>query len=325
MIRRLARTALDTFQAAGSLLINPVVPPVVVLIYHRVTSLAADPQLLAVGPPHFRDQMRYLKDHFPVLRFEAEWGKVREPSVVVTFDDGYADNYLEALPILEQEQVPATFFVTTGGLGTKDELWWDELERLLLGGGDFPASLALPIEGKNYRWETATAAGRRRCYDQLHPLLRGLPPATLQDAIAAIRNWAGLGREGRESHRPLTADEVRLLSQSAWATIGAHCVNHPRLCALSAEEQRDEILASKRRLEEICGREITVFSYPFGCPGDFTRESVRICRDAGFRRVAANFPGQARPWTDPMQIPRQLVRDWGVTEFAARLDRFLLV
>jgi peptidoglycan/xylan/chitin deacetylase (PgdA/CDA1 family) len=113
-------------------LLNKLDPPVVILIYHRVTTLPLDPQMLAVTPANFRAQMRYLKDNFQVLRFEDNWSKVTEPSVVVTFDDGYADNALEALPILEEVGVPGTFFIITGKIDTRQEFWSDELERIVL-------------------------------------------------------------------------------------------------------------------------------------------------------------------------------------------------
>src|SRR4051794_28319151 len=107
---------------------NAAAPPVVVLIYHRVTVLADDPQLLAVSPDKFRAQLEILK-RYPILRFEDDWSKVRQPSIVITFDDGYADNHREALPILTEYGLPATFFVTAGAVGSNSEFWWDELER----------------------------------------------------------------------------------------------------------------------------------------------------------------------------------------------------
>jgi peptidoglycan/xylan/chitin deacetylase (PgdA/CDA1 family) len=325
MIRPLARKCLDLLKSARSRLVNPCDPPVVVLIYHRVTTLAHDPQQLAVTPEHFRAQMRYLGDHFPVLRFEEDWRGVREPSVCVSFDDGYADNFLEALPILEQERIPASFFVSTGGLGTRREFWWDELERLLLEPGERPETCSVELGALSGVWATGSRDQRRRCYDELHPLWRPLAPERLEHGLDQLRRWAGCGPQGRESHRPLSVAELRALAASPWVTLGAHCVRHPRLSALPAERQREEILQSKLRLEELSGGEVRVFSYPFGCRGDYDRTSVRICRELGFRRVAANFPGQVHSWCDPMQAPRQLVRDWPLERFARKLEGFFRV
>ena len=69
--------------------------PVVVLLYHRVTSLKIDSHQLLVTPENFKNQMNFVKNHYKVLRFEDDWNFTTEPSVVVTFDDGYAHNYYE--------------------------------------------------------------------------------------------------------------------------------------------------------------------------------------------------------------------------------------
>jgi peptidoglycan/xylan/chitin deacetylase (PgdA/CDA1 family) len=115
IIRRSLRSAV---LMPSNRLLNLVDPPVVVLLYHRVTTLTSDPEMLSVSPDNFRAQMRHLKETVPLVRFEEDWTKVSKPAVAITFDDGYADNALEALPILEEVGVPATFFVSTGTIGT---------------------------------------------------------------------------------------------------------------------------------------------------------------------------------------------------------------
>lgn len=303
-------------------LLNTLDPPVVILIYHRVATLATDPQLLAVAPERFRAHMQFLKDRFPVLRLEDDWSRVKEPSVVITFDDGYADNFLEALPILEEVGVPATFFVSSGAVGSSREFWWDELERVILGDWAFPASFRFHDGIAQREWPTVTRAERITLYREMHPLLKRADVGRREGWLGNLREWAGVDKGCRKNHRPLSVEELRRLAASDWVTIGAHTVNHPCLSALVSEAQQFEIEDSKRHLESWLGREITVFSYPFGSRKDYTRETVRFCRDAGFAKVAANFPGQAHRWTNAFQLPRQLVRDWPVEVFVRNLEQF---
>jgi len=96
------------------------------------------------------------------------------------------------------------------------------------------------------------------------------------------------------------------------------------MSALSSAEQREEMLGSKRLLGEWLGREVDAFSFPFGGARDFTEASVAIARDAGFRRVVANRPGQVHRWTEPHALPRFLVRDWDLDQFARSLARFFV-
>src|SRR5689334_4536799 len=96
-----AQSIYSGLRRAKNRALNLVDSPVVILLYHRVTTLPADPQLLAVSPDNFRAHLKFLKENFPVVRFEDDWSEVKKPAVAITFDDGYADNALEALPILE--------------------------------------------------------------------------------------------------------------------------------------------------------------------------------------------------------------------------------
>jgi peptidoglycan/xylan/chitin deacetylase (PgdA/CDA1 family) len=303
-------------------MLNLVDPPVVVLVYHRVRVLPSDPHMLAVSPENFRAQMRFLKRNYRLVRFEEAWSGMREPSVAVTFDDGYADNVLEALPVLEEVGVPATFFVSTGLLGRCEEFWWDELERVILGEADYPARFRLVDHQYGRIWSTATREQHRILHGDLHALVEDIGAERREGWLVQLREWAGTGRGGREMNRPMTPEELRTLAASPCATIGAHTVTHTRLSSLSEDEQRHEIVSSKRQLEKLIETEITVFSYPFGRKDHYNRTSVRICREAGFQKAASNFPGQAHRWTDLYQIPRQLVRNWDVGTFADRMRGF---
>jgi peptidoglycan/xylan/chitin deacetylase (PgdA/CDA1 family) len=318
-IRRLLRTAVCTPLHS---LYNRVDPPVLVLLYHRVTMLPSDPEMLAVTPDNFRAQIRVLKENFPIVRFEEDWGNVRKPAIAITFDDGYADNALEALPILEEVGAPATFFVSTGTIGTSREFWWHELERIILERQHLPATFSLDDVRFGKTWPTGTDRHRQEFYHELVHLMTDIDIMRRDDWLGQLRTWAKSHGNATVSHRSMSINELKLLAASRWVTIGAHTVSHARLSALSPDVQRDEITASKRQLEAWLGKEIATFSYPFGRRSDYTKDSIAICREAGFSRVAANFSGQVHRWTDPYQIPRHLVRNWPVEKFAEELREF---
>jgi peptidoglycan/xylan/chitin deacetylase (PgdA/CDA1 family) len=320
----------NTFKrSARSLLCTPVYhmlnridPPVIVLLYHRVTTLTPDPEMLAVAPDNFRAQMEILKETVPLVRFEDDWSKVTKPAVAITFDDGYADNILEALPILEEVGVPATFFVSTGTIGTSQEFWWHELEHIILEKQNLPPSFTLE-DGKFGRtWATRIESERQEFYLGIIQLMTNADVAHRDDWLAQLRRWTRTEVVSIEANRAMTIEELRLLATSPWVTIGAHTVTHTQLSSIPPDSQREEIVESKKQLETWLGREMTTFSYPFGKRCHYTNESVKLCRDAGFTKAAANFPGQAHRWTDPYQIPRHLVRNWPVETFAEKLRGF---
>jgi peptidoglycan/xylan/chitin deacetylase (PgdA/CDA1 family) len=324
IIRNAARSARNSLRKKRNRIYNLVDPPVVVLTYHRVTALSEDPQSLAVSPENFRDQIFFLKEHFPVARFDDDWSRLKKPAVVITFDDGYADNALEALPILEKAGVPATFFISTGTLNTSREFWWDELERIMLRSRNLPGICEQSVKGIDHRWSLTTENEKWLFYLDLHRQMKLCDAPQREAWLSQLRDWARLKEEGRVTHWAMNDAELCRLAESPLITVGAHTVTHTRLSILPVAKQEEEIVGSKRELERKLGKAIRVFSYPFGSRQDYTLASRDICREAGFVRTAANFPGQVHRWTDPHQIPRHLVRNWTVDTFAQEMAQFLV-
>src|SRR6185369_3348669 len=170
----------------------------VCLIYHRVAALDLDSQQLAVTPDRFRDHLRRIKEGFrPVgpeeLHSEMTGAGIRPKGVAITFDDGYADNFLHMLPIVEEEKVPVTVFVSTDLLGTDREFWWDELERIFLTGHALPPSLDCAWGDGRLAFGTDSPAAVRETYARLHPMVKALSPEEREIRLAALRAWAGIG------------------------------------------------------------------------------------------------------------------------------------
>jgi peptidoglycan/xylan/chitin deacetylase (PgdA/CDA1 family) len=107
------------------------------------------------------------------------------------------------------------------------------------------------------------------------------------------------------------------------ADVAAHTVHHPSLAALDPACQRQEVARSKRRLEELVGRRVAAFSYPYGGPTDYSRITVDAVRAAGFDVACANVEGRVGPRSDVFQLPRMIVRDWDGYEFERRLRVWL--
>jgi peptidoglycan/xylan/chitin deacetylase (PgdA/CDA1 family) len=320
-----------------------------VLVYHRVAEPPSDPWHLAVTPRNFAEHLEVLREHARPIRLEQLSQALLERdlpdrSVVVTFDDGYADNLYNAKPLLERYGIPATVFLITGYIGHEREFWWDELERLLLQPGTLPERLSLIVGGATYRWELDEAAHyseedsqrhrrwragkeaptlRHHLYRSLRELLKPLTEGERQRVVQELRGWAGAEEAVRPSNRPLSLEEVVALAQGDLIEVGAHTVTHPALRKLPAAAQRDEILGSKTRLKEILDRPVASFSYPYGGRPDYTAESVSIVREAGFSCACSNFVGVVKRSTDAFQLPRVRGLDLNGERFAKRLSRWL--
>jgi len=322
-----------------------------ILLYHRVATLNTDPQLLSVIPERFAEHLEYLSEHYnPISLSELcnalKAGKIPEKSVVITFDDGYADNLWNAKPLLEKNDIPATVFVTSGYIGSDREFWWDDLERLLLLPEQLPDRLELTVGGRDLKWDlTGDVEGttgqrssiisdswnvtmasdpgpRYTIYRDLHRILNVLPHEQRETILSTITQWAGVSRTGRATHRPLTAGELKQLGKGGLVEIGAHTVTHARLSAQPADMQKEEIVRSKESLEEVLGYVVRNFSYPFGQKEDFNNDCVEIVKRAGFTAACANYGSTLTRSTDPYRLPRAMVRDWDVQAFAARIKEW---
>jgi peptidoglycan/xylan/chitin deacetylase (PgdA/CDA1 family) len=321
-------------------------PGAKILIYHRVTELAHDPQLLAVHPDHFAGHLEEIRKKnwdivdLQVLISALRSGEKCDNLVAITFDDGYADNFLNANPILEKYAAPATVFVTTKKVDTQVEFWWDELERIFLDSAHLPDELYIEAQKRlfhflgfnskekalNYRgWNVLNEKNldtRQKAYLSFCDLFNHVDSIQRNELLILLREWAGLSETGRPCNRALTATELKRFSFSGLVNIGSHTCSHSHLAQLSEGLQIDELFESKKFLESCISQPINRFSYPFGGRKDYSANTARLVKQAGYELACSNFPGRIRKNVDQFQLPRFIVRDWDRKTFRDNLARW---
>jgi len=295
-----------------------------VLLYHRVASLVPDTRGLCVPADEFREHMRELRDScHPMTLTElverALAADLPPRAVAVTFDDGYLDNLTAASPILTELGIPATFFVVGGPGHRGGEYFWDTLERIFERDGPLPAFLELadPNGETRHRHPTVTREERAAAHNALGADLYGLPWARREALLASVMAWSAMDLAPRESHRSVTADELRQLAGRPGHSIGAHTVNHLCLPEQDAAAQSAEIVGNKTYLESVLGTSVPVFSYPYGA---FNSETVDLVADAGFRMAITVERAPLTSQVTPFTVPRVEIRSAGREAFAQTLD-----
>ncbi|NJL52673.1 MAG: polysaccharide deacetylase family protein [Hydrococcus sp. SU_1_0] len=339
----------DLRKAIARRLRNAIAPGARILMYHRVAEIDLDPWGLCVTPEHFAEHLEVLSKSARVVSLqqlteELDAGKSVNRSIAITFDDGYADNLLNAKPILEKYDIPATVFVANGYVERQQEYWWDELERIFLQPGTLPEKLELTVNNHDYQWELGEAATysqadyqqhqnwyaeekndptpRHSLYRSLWQLLLPLLAEEQKEILDELRAWAGIKAETRSTHRPLTLAEIPMLESGNLIEVGSHTVMHPYLSALPISRQRQEIQDNKARLEEILGHPVTSFAYPYG---NYTPETINLVQEAGFDRACSTISAGVRQKSDYYQLPRVEIQNWHGEEFARRLSRWFYV
>lgn len=322
-------------------------PSGVSLIYHRIAQPLADPWNMSVSPERFAMHMEIVR-RFALPCTFADFAdrlnaKMPEPSISVTFDDGYVDN-LQALPILEAHDVPATIFVISGAVGNSRAFWWDLLTRIFLETPSLPRQLTFMAGGKPLHYDLGPAAGygpadllrsagwradeslpedaRQRTYLDVWAHLVGLPPEDISMAALELRAWAGLPEtEPTDSQpRPVTHAELQRLAGSPLIEIGGHTRTHADLSSLSPAQAATEIGDGRRDLIEMTGRDIRSFAYPYGRFGPDTIADVRA---AGFACAGNSRSRRATPRNDLHALPRVHAHDLSAEDFEALLATFM--
>src|SRR5690554_3078820 len=277
----------------------------IVLMYHRVIDIKIDPWELAVSPENFEQQMHILKQSGKVISLPSLIERIRSgrkfpPSIVITFDDGYRDNYLHAKPLLEKYDLPATFFISSKNIGKKQEFWWDELAYLLLENPSLPKVLNFKIKDQPFSFHLENeqtlssevlkihanwTAYKKPCtlrsqlYLKLWELFSSLGYQDQQISLNELRKKLQMPVPNNDQNYSLTEDQLIDVATSSLFTIGAHTVSHPRLPNVSKDQQYQEIIKNKKYLESLIDSSINYFAYP---SGRYNNDTIEILKQEGF-------------------------------------------
>lgn len=294
-----------------------------ILIFHRVLS-RPDPLFPGEVDVHrFEQVCSFLKAWCNVLPLAAAVDRLRASSLparaaCITFDDGYADNYRHALPILERHGLHATFFVATGFLDG-GRMWNDTLieairttKRESIDFGDLGFG----------KLATRSIDDKRAALATLIPALKHRETASRDEAVAAIAAHCGTGK--LPSDLMMTSAELRAL-HAAGMGIGSHTVNHPILALCDQSTARREISEGRSNLEDLLGERIGLFAYPNGKFGaDYTQEHVDIVRELGFDAAVSTNTGASGQGDDAFQLSRFTPWDREAWRFGLRLAQNLM-
>jgi len=294
-------------------------PSARILYFHRVND-EGDPFIGSISGALFEQQMKYVARYYRVVTLaevtkRLTQGGPPEPVVAITFDDGYKDNYLNAFPILQRYGLPATIFLTTGSVDSRERLWFERLS--LAAKKTLLTFLDLEIDHPRRIW-LRTPAERLRAKDQIIALVRTLPDAERRKWVEDIVTQLG-GAGGDTEDTMLTWEQIRYMKRHG-IDFGGHTVTHPFVSRLTAEQGAWEVSECKRRIEAELQGPVEHFAYPNGREGDFETWNKELLRSAGYRAAVSTLWGVNYPSTDPMELRRGQPWEERPAVFAAKLD-----
>lgn len=293
-----------------------------VLNYHRIGNPAEDlfdPGVFSATGDRFNDQVSYLKRHLSLVTLEEALafvdGTVKERTarcrVLITFDDGYLDNYELAFPILRSHGVQGVFFLATSMVGSCYVPWWDHIAYLVKTARErrftlhYPGDLVVNID------ENGITSSLRDILSLYKRPENNDPPRFIQELAAKAKGEKLPGT----LRRFLAWEEAREMIGGGMA-IGSHTHSHHILSQLGPEQQREELTRSRALLKEHLGLAPDTLAFPVGSTTSFSEQTQQLAREAGYR-AAFSFHGgtNRRGMSELYNLKRVGVDDQSWTRF----------
>ena len=193
--------------------------------------------------------------------------------VNISFDDGFKDIYTNAFPILKKYEIPFTIYLTTDFPEGKADIWWLQLEN------------GKSVDDFERVLKRIFQSGRPMA-EVMHELTDTKPDYEANQSIS------------------LSWDELKIMVDSGFCTIGSHTISHPGLTHVSLDECLSELIESKRIIKKRLGIEAKYFSYPHSMQSESIRKAVE---EAGYVSATLGYGGSVRRGDDKYSLPRKYV------------------
>lgn len=287
-----------------------------IMIYHRVLD---EPDYMRPGEVDkeaFTWQMQLVAKYFNVLPLAEALERMQNDTlppraVCITFDDGYADNYTNALPILQQYGLTATFFIASGFLDG-GRMWNDTVIEVLRNTKDAELDLSEIDLGK---FDISDDYKKSRAASEIIQSIKHLSFDLRKKYVDRI----ALFSKNIPEDLMMTSEQIKDLEQ-AGMTIGGHTVSHPIMSKIDIDTAKSEVAENKKYLEQLTKKTIEVFAYPNGKPGiDYQQNHVDLVRKNNFLAAVSTQWGVATKSSDYWQLPRFTPWDKTPIKFMLRI------
>lgn len=285
--------------------------PTLVLMYHRINSVfPPENKGLTVQIEHFETQIKYLSDHFEVVALSNSNQKTKRQKVILTFDDGYEDNYTHALPILEKYKVPATFFITTQYSVSGLPFWWDYFELIWEKlPNPFFCSLTNCLQPKNEEVKNNLKSHvSLQKVTERHHFLSNWKDKNINESL----NY--------DAFLPMTVAQLQDCSQNPLISIGGHSAHHFPMGLLSEAAQTAEITDMLSDSKTLQIKMLPHFALPHG---SYNATTISILKNFGQEQILlANNYYVSEPLRKQHKTSRILIPSLPLSDFKKLIKKY---
>lgn len=271
--------------------------------YHRIGSQensTFDPNLFSCTVEQFEKHIVFYNREFTVISVDELIKKMKldEPIdkkyALITFDDGYIDNYTEAYPVLKKHDTPAAFYIPSDYIDSPHIPWWDEIAWIIR------HSKATEIKLNN--WDKIVDISQGSIVQKVRSILRVIKQdqsRTMQDKISELEGicQCSMPDDIRNKQLFVNWQQTKEMSDNGMH-IGSHTLSHNILSHLNEEDQWKEISKSKERIESFIEKEVTSLAYPVGGPDAFTEKTQELVEKADYDLAFSFIAGVTRSFDE---------------------------
>lgn len=252
-----------------------------ILVFHGI-DIKGETRLNSrfVSKDYFEKFIAHISINYNIVSLDDFYQKKFKPdtlNIALTFDDGYLNNYTHAIPILKKYNIPASFYITT--IHEKNTfLWCDFLDLVFF----HTKKTTIEFEGNTYIKNNKNGFINEGV--SLKNICKTLPYHRISPLYTIFKEeWEGIQTKALDDYwKLMTVNQIKEIDNDPLFTIGCHSLTHANLAEIIPDEAKEEILNSKKILENICDRTIDEFAFPFGT---YTDRSVEYCKSLGFEKI----------------------------------------
>lgn len=276
-----------------------------VLFYHRVNKYG---DYFGIDTDVFKLQIEYLSRNFNLISLQ-DFLKILNKEIFVkkplllTFDDGYLDNYTDAYPVLKKYSAPAAMFLTTDFIDNKMWMWHDQYRYII---ENTPLkTVDVTLNGDRYTLSLNNNLGRRQARINICGCYKNLPRIQRMQKLKELATLLKVDIPEYPTYKyaPLSWDNIKEMSKNNIG-FGAHTCNHEILSKLKNEDAHYELFQSKKRIEEELQLEVNSFAYPNGQDSDFTDITKMLLKKCNYALAFTTLKGINKVTTDKFSIKR---------------------
>jgi peptidoglycan/xylan/chitin deacetylase (PgdA/CDA1 family) len=295
---------------------------ITVLTYHGITDKQSNiNDFCFVDEEEFDKQMEYLSKHFEVKSAEDAYLNSysnEKPVAVITFDDGFFNNFSHAYPILKKYGLPATIFLSTKYIESSDTVWFCKIIQVI------ESSQEKEISWRGALLSIKTGADKRLASSIIQADLKRLHPESIEKELITLFDALNTDIDFNDTpYGMLTEKSVIEMQESKLITFGAHSHNHSILSKLSEDESEIEICESLLQVQKLTGKKCNMFAYPNGDVGDYGSNHKTLLKKSNVSLMFSMNDGLSSRQDDFSEIKRLFISSHiNMNQFSAKVHGY---